>query len=629
MLEATSAKVTGASGLSGWTQIHEFLPEEKEKIEARGKLWAVVATKRVEAGVEISIAGRELLSRLHEEYFGSLEESPFNALKKAIEKVLAEFKNSWGDVEIAACSAVGDAVYSAAGGGGRVMISRGGALATILDSRETVISASGYPQKGDTLLLATREFFEKVPAGVIKASLSKENAESAIEDFIPMVRGGENMGSMGAVVIKFSSESKFLESISEQEPEVPVKIDTQAPSGRPAGFVKRILEVVGRISKKLPERRIYVRASIEDGIVSQNKKLTFSVAIVLLIILALSILFGIRQKRINDLKKKYGGILSTATQNVDEAISLAAVSPERSRELFYDSELKLKEIEALKVQDPKVDELRKKIDEGRSAILGEYDGAGSLFLDLSLLSSGFKGDSLSFSGNTIFIADKSGNRVVSVDITTKKSKVVAGPGVLDNITDLTSYDDKTYVLSSDGIYQVGNSKTKVIEKIWSGEALIHAFAGNMYVMDKGGGAIYRYAGQSNTFSERQNWLAASTKADFSDAASWAIDGAMYVLYPNSKILKYSLGSPQNFSVTGVFPEIGTVNAVYADPDNQYLYLLDKAGKRVVVTDKKGAYKAQYRDDQTGNASTLVVSEANKQIILLIGDKLYAIEIKHL
>jgi ABC-type uncharacterized transport system permease subunit len=106
-----------------------------------------------------------------------------------------------------------------------------------------------------------------------------------------------------------------------------------------------------------------------------------------------------------------------------------------------------------------------------------------------------------------------------------------------------------------------------------------------------------------------------------------MDGAIYVLYPNSKILKFSQGSPQNFSLTGVVPQIGKIDTLYADPDNQYIYLLDRAGKRVVVVDKKGNYKAQYTSDQIASATSLVVSEAQKEILLLTGDKLLSIGLK--
>jgi hypothetical protein len=351
--------------------------------------------------------------------------------------------------------------------------------------------------------------------------------------------------------------------------------------------------------------------------------------VILLVILLVSVGFGIRQKRMNDLKSKYQGLLTEAGSEVDQAISLASVSPDKSRELFVDSEQKLNQIESLKVNDPKVLELAKKIDDSRAAILGEYLAAPTLFLDLSLLSSGFKGDALTASGGSIYILDKAGKRLVSVAIDTKKSKVVAGPTQIDSAFDLASYEDRSFILMSDGIYEVGTIHDKVIDKTWSGDAFIKAFAGNLYVLDKSGNAIYRFQGQGNGFGDKANWLAAGTKVNFSDAKQWVIDGSVYVLYPNSKVLKYSLGSPQNFSISGVIPEIGTVDAIYADADNQGVYLLDRAGKRVVVIDKKGKYIAQYISDQIANATNLVVSEADKKIILLTGDKLFSIDIKHL
>ena len=639
--------MTATPGPSGWAQVHEFAPDDPEKLRLRGRLFAVVATERVEEGIDTIASGRELISRLHEEYFGSLTEKPFDALRNASWKVAAEFRQSWGDVEIAACALVGGVVYSAAFGGSQVIICREGALATILASHSTlrdvssrpstvssdrigsdskssdeVISASGYPKEGDVVLLATKAFFEKVSPGVIKAALTSGSPEGAAETFAPMIHGGVEKGTLGAAIIKFDGRSDFFAVPKPKAPEIQKKTTPL--------LKQKLADWFSKFSKKIPQKSIYVRSSMGDEVTSQSRKLTLSVGVILLIILIVSIGFGIRQKMVNDLKKKYQGILQEAQSDVDQAIGLASVSPDKSRELFTDSEQKLGEILSLKVNDPKVTDLQKKIDDSRGAILGEYQIEPVLFLDLSLLSSGFNGDVVSSSGGNIFILDKLGKRIVSVVVETKKSKVVAGPTVIDGVDGLASYQDSAFILSSDGIYQLGLGKTKVIDKTWTGDALISAFAGNIYVLDKSGGAIYRYQGQAgNTFGGQQNWLSAGSKVNFSDASAWGMDGAVYVLYPASRILKYSLGSPQNFSISGVIPEIGNVDAIYADPDNQYLYLLDKAGKRVVVVDKKGKYKAQYISDQIAGATGLVVSEAQKEIILLTGDKLLSIEIKHL
>lgn len=627
MLTTISAKVTGIPDSSGWSQVYEFKPDDIQKLASRGSLFTVIATKKTEAsGITTISAGRDLIGRLHEEYYGDLSAKPFNALKSAVEKVTSEFKTSWGSVEIAACSVVDGVVFSVASGGAEVTICRTGALGTILKSTdESVISASGYPQKGDSILLATKTFYEKTPLGVIKVALNSGSAAESVKSFEPISQS-DGSGSVAAVVIKFDEASYTTSAVLP----VPIKspsIDFGSVNKMFLGVKDKIATLTNKFSKGIPERQIYVNFPVEDEVVSQNKKLTFSVAIILLLVLVVSIFFGVRQKKSNDLKGQYQSILSAAQKDVDDAISLASVSPDRSRELFLDSEQKLAQITALKVKDSKIDDLRKKIDESRGAILGEYLVTPDLFLDLSLLSSGFKGDSLTYSGGNVYIFDKSGKRIVSVAIATKKSKVVAGPSVIDNALDAASYQNRVFVLGGDGIYEVDQNKTKVIDKSWSGDALIKAFAGNIYVLDKSGNAIYRYAGSGNSFGEKQNWLAAGTRVDFSDAKQFVIDGSMYTLFPNSKIFKFSLGSPQNFSVTGVVPEIGTIDAMFAGEDNQNVYLLDRAGKRVVVIDKKGKYVAQYINDQISNATNLAVSETDKKIILLTGDKLFSIDIK--
>ncbi len=143
-----SAKISGIPNEFGWTQVHEFKPEEEEKLLKRGHLFAVFSTKKKEEGLDSVTAGRELLSRLHEEYFGNLEMQAFIALKNAVSKVSDEFSKTWGDVEIATVVVLEDVVYSAAVGGGKVAIYRDGAVATILESEgfET-IDASGYPKE--------------------------------------------------------------------------------------------------------------------------------------------------------------------------------------------------------------------------------------------------------------------------------------------------------------------------------------------------------------------------------------------------------------------------------------------------------------------------------------------------
>lgn len=609
-------------------QIHGFSPAEPDQVKTRGQLFVVIASRNGNEGIEAISFERKIVGEIREEYYKTSPEKTFDALRNATQKVVSEIGFNDGEIEISCCAFADGVLYSSAFGGARVVIDRGGSLASILESGAEVIAASGFPKEEDMVVAGTKAFFGKVNLIDLKNSLAGKDPESAVEELTPLVYGGVEIGTAGAIIIKFEQVVAFEPlpgAIKITPQEEPVN-----PGNRNIDVKTKLSGFWSGLTSKLPGRNIYIRPGMQDQATSQSRKLTLSVGIILLVILAVSIGFGIKQKNTNDIKKEYQGLLSEATSGVEQAISLASVNPDQSRQLFLESEQKLTQIQALKVKDPKIEELQKKIEDSRAAVLGEYTIEPELFLDLGLLSSGFKGDAISSSGGSIYVLDKSGSRVVSIAIDTKKSKVVAGPGVISSPLDLASYEDNVYVLFSDGIYSVESNKTKVVDKTWSGDALIYAFAGNLYVLDKGSSLIYRYSGQpGNTFGSQQTWLSSSTQANFSNAVSWGMNGAIYVLYPNSKISKYSLGSPQSFSLSGITPEIGNVDAIYADPDNTYVYLLDKAGKRVVVIDKNGKYKAQYTNDQISGAVNLVASETERKIILLTGEKLLSIDMKHI
>lgn len=598
------AALTGSPGVSGWAQVHEFTPDDPQKLATRGHLFAVVAVK----GMIDPQEGREIISRLQEEYYGNLESGAFKALEGAISKVVDEFSGIDISVEIAAAAVLGNIVYSSAIGGGQVAIYRSGAIAKILVSAPgNVATASGFPQENDILLLGTKSFFQEISLVQIKEILTEGNPQKAVESLAPGIHLKENLGDLGVIFVRFSKAS-------EKSQEVILK-------SRVTYSLKKVL------GKILPKGGIYIRSEEESQALRAKRKLTVSVGVILLIILIVSIGFGIKSRIAKDYKSRYEARLTEAQHEFDESLTLISLNPERSRELFNSARTKVDSILSEGISAPKVTELNEKLKGNEGPILGIYKTPDNSFLDLSLLSSGFNGDELSSSGETMFILDKSGKKVVSVDFGTKKSEVVAGPSELGSPKAVTSYEDRGFVLTNEGIDEVG--KTQVVKKDWEGEGLIYAYAGNLYVLDKMASTIYRFSGVREDFGSKNRWLVESAKPDFSNAIDWTINGAMYVLTRSGRILKFSLGSPQNFSVSGVFPELSSAEAIYTNEENTYIYILDRSGKRIVVLDKEGTFKAQYLSDRVGETKDIVVSEREKKIILLAGSKLYSIEVKHL
>lgn len=622
-----SAKISGIPNAFGWTQVHEFKPEEEEKLVKRGHLFAVFSTKKKEEGLDSVTAGRELLSRLHEEYFGNMETQAFIALKNAVAKVSSEFSKTWGDVEIATVALLEDVVYSATVGGGKVVIYRGGALATILESGGSeTIAASGYPKEGDYIVLGSKLFFESIPFGTLKASLEGPDLSASIESLAPQVSASENSGNMGAVVIGFGKRI-ILEMVREA---LPIKENTPVVKRNTLAFFQNTAKKISTlVAKVVPERKIYVREKNLDDQAGVGKKTTFYVGIVLLILLFVSIGFGIKQNLTKRYKATYQEELTQATNNLSEAETIVSTDPKRARELFLDSQAKVGNLLSRKIEDKELTSLGQRLKEKEAEILGIYKQEPSLYLDLSLLSSGFSGDKVILSGGNIFVFDKNGKKIVKIILDIKKTQIVAGPEQVDGAIDIFAYQDSVYGVFSDGIFSLGTAKKKVIEKTWDGDILPYAYTGNTYVLDKAANVIWRYQGTGEGFGAKQNWIAPKITPDFKNAKQIVIDGTIWILSDPLNVSRYSQGSPQSFKPQGVYPNLESVIAIHSNEENTYIYLLDKEEGRVVVLEKNGNYKAQYQSDQFKAGIGVIVSEKTSKAIILIKEKLIQVDLKHL
>ena len=91
-----SAKVVGTGTKDAWSQVHLFSPDDKKQRRQRGELLAVVCLSGLAEGIEAVASGPEMISRLHEEYYGNLEGGALERLGQAVEKVVAEVTSGAG-----------------------------------------------------------------------------------------------------------------------------------------------------------------------------------------------------------------------------------------------------------------------------------------------------------------------------------------------------------------------------------------------------------------------------------------------------------------------------------------------------------------------------------------------------
>jgi hypothetical protein len=439
---------------------------------------------------------------------------------------------------------------------------------------------------------------------------------------MPMLHTKEN-GSTGALFV------------ARGKPEVG-QVQTALKLNWRSRFKKILLTLIDKLLEVIPEHKIIVRDETRNIEKKRKKGVTSFVGFLLIFILVISIGFGVKQKSVENEKKKYQSQLTQAQHEFEEASALAGLDTARAKELLLSSREIALRLKDQKIKDERLEELLKKISENIGTIAGIYETEPQVFLDLSLVTSGFEGTDMAFSEGRMLVLDSKGRKIIGVDLETKRTEVITGPDYLPDAVKVGAYADRAFVLSNDGIREIkkgGEAELVVKSSLPAGKVswntdkiFIDGFAGNLYSLSKEDGKIWRYIGLKDGFSEGQDWLSEGTQADFGDAISWAIDGNIWILKQN-RILKFSQGVPQAFVVKGIEGGFSSARDIYTDEELGNLYILDSEHEKIFLLDKNGEYKGEYKNSLLKEAKKILVSEQQKKIVFLSGPKLYSIEIK--
>jgi len=151
-----------------------------------------------------------------------------------------------------------------------------------------------------------------------------------------------------------------------------------------------------------------------------------------------------------------------------------------------------------------------------------------------------------------------------------------------------------------------------------------SYKGNFYFLDKKTGEIikYPYLGGLN-WGSPETWLASNAKKPI-DGQSMAVDGSVWVINKDQSISQYYSKYLQKTLKIDVFPEPTDLSKIITSNNLPYLYLLEPAQKRIIITDKSGLIIKQFQSNKFDNLLDFIVSSTGKEIYLLNGLKVYKI-----
>lgn len=622
-----TAKIVGTATDQAWSQVHTFSPTEAAKLRQRGQFLAVISLAEPEEGVEVVTAGKEIISRLHEEYYGHLEEKAIDQLKKALEQVLGEVGEG-AKVEIGAAALIGETLYLAIVGKGKILVQREGKVATILlGEGEKIEVASGQVKNGDMFLLGSQKFFSLLAEGAIKAALSANTANEAAESLAPMIHGREEDGTAAAAVLRL--EEIVKEAVVEAEPTI--KPSKEALGKKIILWLKQGLRIgqllFFKLGKKLKGRAIYLTPEEKEK--QRPRRTLMTVAVILLVLLLGSVVLGIRQRGQTRETGDVTAILRQAEIKKEEGEALIGLNPIRARQLLLEAKSLIETISPEETTQA-VTDFQEKLDQSLSLVMREHEVEATVFFELGLIKEGARGDDWAVSGGEMVIFDREKRAIYSLKIATRQSAILAGGESLVNGQQVAAFLPKIYLLTERGILEFDKETKREklaveVDEEWGEIVDLRAFGGNLYLLDKKG-EIWKYPGIEGGFGAYRLWIKGE-KPDFSDALGMSIDGSIWVLKANGTILKYTQGGKDHFAISGLDRSFSNPAAVFTDDDQENLYILDKGNSRVVVIDKSGEYHSQYLWKGIADVTRLVASEEEKKIFLLSGDKIWEIELK--
>ncbi len=150
----------------------------------------------------------------------------------------------------------------------------------------------------------------------------------------------------------------------------------------------------------------------------------------------------------------------------------------------------------------------------------------------------------------------------------------------------------------------------------------------VYIINKSAKTVTSYAVGAQGVSKP---TVSVTNDQLSGAVDMAIDGNIYVALSSGNILKFQSGKQQDFKLNLASPLSGNLK-LYTENGFNYLYVLDRQNKTILVIKKNGAdagaLQISYTSDQFNNLKDFTVDEKNKLIFVLNGTSLLKFNITY-
>lgn len=163
--------------------------------------------------------------------------------------------------------------------------------------------------------------------------------------------------------------------------------------------------------------------------------------------------------------------------------------------------------------------------------------------------------------------------------------------------------------------------------------LIKSYGGNLYVVDTKAGQIWRFRPSEKGYENQpEAYFAATTRVDLSGVQSVEIDGNVWVLFADGRLLKFFGGEQRAFELKGLPDPLSAPTAVISQVDGDLLYIADSGNGRVLEFTKEGQFQRQFRPaqgNQLQGVRDLFLDESGDRLYILTADQIFKADLPRL
>jgi hypothetical protein len=622
---------------SGWSQYWENEPDDPSLIISKGHLFGLINILADSEEGDLSTVGHDIIFELNQNYFAV--DSGFNiadSLKKSILLVVNNPLYKLGKLEFILAVVLKNQLFLASYGSGKVIVSRGNRIGVILSNDiEEVKTIEGPLAFEDKVLLLTDSFYQQFSWKKIKTVLSYEKIENIEENFLSILYSLKDQSEIAAALIQPHSDEGDEAFPDDNEPSVakediykteePLFIPSAAnePPPNPLPIIHATKDFFSNL-KNSQNKSVYV-AHHDTKQINRRKKINIVIAFILIAGLSVSSYLGYTKNRQSNIEKQYQSLKTELDSKFENIVAVKNLNINSARDLAKESENIIQKMGDLKVHQDEVSRYKSQIQQILTQTGASDNFSPDLFYDTSISFKNAKYQKMLLKDNKLYLLDSSNGRIDVIKTEQKSGEKFFSSDKLKSTLYLTANNNNIFAASINNVYLVNsnnieskidlNSKNVKLSEIsfWNGAA---------YVLDQTNNTIWKITPNSTGFGSPQVWLKNNQKLE-PGAVSFAINGKIWVLYKDGRVVPYTSGNKDNFSPNqqSQFTETSNLDVtidsgLLAFSDNNIVYLYKQTGE----------LKAKYNLDKLVVADLVMNDEDNALYILCTDQKIYKISL---